>query len=126
MDRLQTWTLQLTFDAMANRTSGILDRLERIEAKLDGLLGQEVMTAEEAAAFLDISISYIYKLTSRRKIPYYKPEGKRLYFKRSELAEWALSNKILTDEEIEAQTDAWLAKTRSGLRTKLRSRNIGK
>jgi excisionase family DNA binding protein len=111
---------------MANRTSGILDRLERIEAKLDGLLGQEVMTAEEAAAFLDISISYIYKLTSRRKIPYYKPEGKRLYFKRSELAEWALSNKILTDEEIEAQTDAWLAKTRSGLRTKLRSRNIGK
>ena len=84
------------------------------------------MTAEEAASFLDISISYVYKLTCTRKIPHYKPEGKRLYFKRSELAEWAFSNKILTDEEIAVQADAWLAKTRSGLRTKLRSRNIGK
>lgn len=84
------------------------------------------MTVEDAAAFLDVSIDHIYRLCSKHRIAYYKPMGKRIYFKRSDLAEWVFSKKILTDEELSLQTDTWLSKNRSGLRMKRQSRNIGK
>jgi excisionase family DNA binding protein len=70
-----------------NHTLGIIENLARIEAKLDGMLNEELMTANEAAAFLDVSIDHIYRLCCKHRIPHYKPMGKRVYFKRSELAE---------------------------------------
>lgn len=35
-----------------------------------------LFTTAEAAAYLDITRSYLYKLMMRRKVPYYKPRGK--------------------------------------------------
>jgi excisionase family DNA binding protein len=42
----------------------------------------------EAARYLSISHSTLYKLTYQRKIPSYKPSGKLLYFFKHELDEW--------------------------------------
>lgn len=42
----------------------------------------------EAAKYLSISQSHLYKLTSQRKIPSHKPNGKYLYFFKEELDEW--------------------------------------
>jgi excisionase family DNA binding protein len=42
---------------------------------------------EEAAEYLDLSVSWLYKLTSARKIPFYKP-GRSLRFKPEDLDEW--------------------------------------
>lgn len=55
---------------------------------------KEVLTTAEASAYLGISESYIYKLTSLKQIPHYKPNGKLVYFNRRELCEWAMRNKI--------------------------------
>ena len=35
--------------------------------------------------FLNLSKSYLYKLTSGNLIPHYKPQGKMLYFEKAEL-----------------------------------------
>ena len=43
------------------------------------------LTLEETAKFLDLSKSYLYRLVCYKKIPFYKPEGKRLYFDQAEL-----------------------------------------
>ena len=42
---------------------------------------------DQAAEFLSMSKSALYKFPSQRWLPYYKT-GKRIYFKTLELAEW--------------------------------------
>ena len=76
-------------------------QLDRIEA---GLLQQkEVLTFDEACIYIGVSNSHLYKLTSNRSIPHYKPQGKMIYFRRSELDEWLLKNRIKTKEEINSE-----------------------
>lgn len=48
-------------------------------------LNKEILTAEETADFLGISKNYLYKLTHRHEIPYYRPNGKLIYFERADL-----------------------------------------
>ena len=57
---------------------------------------KEVLTTAEASAYLGLSESYIYKLTSLKQIPHYKPNGKLVYFNRKELCEWAMRNQVQT------------------------------
>ena len=63
----------------------------------------EMLTTQEAAAFLGLTAGYLYKLTMQKKIPYYKPFGNRCYFKRDELAQILQSNRIATVEETQRQ-----------------------
>lgn len=74
--------------------------------KLEQLLAQQhqsqkpILTVGECAELLGISVSYIYRLTSEKRIPHYKPHGKRIYFRRDEVIDWALSHRITPDSEI--------------------------
>ena len=43
---------------------------------------KEVLTSDEAAKYMGVSKSYLYKLTMRQQIPHYKPIGKMCYFNR--------------------------------------------
>lgn len=68
---------------------------------------KEVLTTAEASAYLGLSESYIYKLTSTKQIPHYKPNGKLVYFNRKELCEWAMRNQIETtgaNDTIDSET----------------------
>lgn len=69
-----------------------------------------VLTSEEAAQYLGISKSYLYKLTMGQKIPHYKPMGKMCYFNRLELESWLQSNRIATAEEISQQAQTYCMK----------------
>lgn len=63
-----------------------------------------VLTTEEAAKYLGVTKSAIYKLTMGRKIPHYRSQGgKLLYFQREEIERWATSCRIATNEELEAK-----------------------
>lgn len=73
---------------------------------------KEILTIEEAAEFLSVSKSYLYKQTSAQRIPHYKPTGKRCYFRRSELEEWILAGRISTQEEISQKARGYCLKTR--------------
>ncbi len=61
---------------------------------------KEVLTSEEAAQYMGISKSYLYKLTMRGEIPHYKPMGKMCYFNRAELEEWLQRNRCATATEV--------------------------
>jgi len=76
------------------------------------LLGKEILTLSEAAIFLGISTSSLYKHTSKRTIPFYKPGKKTIFMKRSELLEWVFSNRNATRVEIESDVANNLMKTK--------------
>ena len=85
-----------------------LDSMQSIEERLTNLErinqgAKTILTLEEVAKYTNYSKSYIYKLTSRREIPCYKPNGKQLYFKRTEIEEWLLTNRNKTNQEIERE-----------------------
>lgn len=61
---------------------------------------KEVLTSDEAARYMGISKSYLYKLTMRGEIPHYKPMGKMCYFNRAELEQWLQQNRCATATEI--------------------------
>ena len=61
---------------------------------------REMLRAHEAAAFLGISMSYLYKLTHYKSISYFKPCGGLLFFSRSDLESWASRNRIATNDEL--------------------------
>ena len=63
---------------------------------------KEVLTSEEAAAYLGITKSALYKLTMGRKIPFYK-SAKLCYFDRQEIIEWMKAHRVATQEELEAK-----------------------
>ena len=80
-------------------------QLDRIEAA--ALSQKTVLTFDEAASYTGLSKSDLYKKTSSRIIPHYKPRGKMIYFDRPELDTWLLQNRIATTEEIEAQAQTY-------------------
>jgi excisionase family DNA binding protein len=96
---------------MENPFEVIIEKLESIERLLKQNKGgdeipvtsKEVMTAKELADYLSISMSQVYKLTHNREIPFYKPGGKHLYFKKSEINEWVTKFRIKTDYELEEE-----------------------
>lgn len=61
---------------------------------------KEILTSDEAAKYMGISKSYLYKLTMRQIIPHYKPMGKMCYFNRAELEQWLQSNRVSTSADI--------------------------
>jgi excisionase family DNA binding protein len=64
-------------------------RLERIEKLIASFApAKDFLTIEEAALYLDYSVAYIYKLTHLGTLPFYRPNGKKIFFKRTELNEW--------------------------------------
>lgn len=69
-------------------------------------VSKKVLTLDEAAQYTGLSKSYLYKLTSQKVIPHYKPNGKLIFFEREELEKWLLGVRVTPQTEIEeaAQT----------------------
>ncbi|MBR1502649.1 MAG: helix-turn-helix domain-containing protein [Prevotella sp.] len=76
------------------------DLIQRIIVLEDLLcVGKEVLTLEEAAQFMGISRSTLYKMTHKSEIPFYRPNGKLIYFEKTELLAWMRRNRSMTEEE---------------------------
>lgn len=90
----------------------VLEKLNSIEKMLieQNMLKKEVLTFSEAAIYIEVSHSHLYKMTSTGVVPSYKPNGKKLYFNRKELDNWLLSNKQFSHEEIEQQAANYIIK----------------
>lgn len=71
---------------------------------------KEVLTSDEAAKYMGVSKSYLYKLTMRQHIPHFKPMGKMCYFNRLELEQWLQSNRVSTATEISQKAQAYCIK----------------
>ena len=74
------------------------------------LAAKNVLTPDDVVQLTGMSKSYLYKLTSTRQIPHYKPNGKMVYFNREELEKWLQSNRVATDEELEQKAKKLIKK----------------
>lgn len=75
---------------MKDDTLILAEKLDQIYTLLKGQ--KEIMTMDDVAIYTGQSKSTIYKLTSSNQIPHYKPTGKLIYFKKSEIDTWLLTN----------------------------------
>lgn len=62
---------------------------------------KEIMSLEECAEYTGLKKSTLYQLTSQKKIPHFKPNGHRIFFRRADILQWLQSNRIATADEIE-------------------------
>jgi excisionase family DNA binding protein len=81
----------------------LTEKLERIETKLCSIAdaGTKPFDLAGAAAYLNISRSHLYQLTSKGRIGHYKPAGKRVYFDKADLDEYLHRNRVRPQWEIE-------------------------
>lgn len=77
----------------------MLNKLERIEKCIVGT--KNILNVEELVAYTGFKKSYVYKLVHKKIIPYSKPNGKMLFFDRSKIDLWLLTNKSNSSAEIE-------------------------
>lgn len=59
----------------------------------------DLMTTREAAAYLGLRMNYIHKLTRNNKIPCYRPTGRMLLFRKSELDAWVNGSRAIVSIE---------------------------
>lgn len=71
------------------------------------LTQRDVFGINEVCLYTGLEKSYIYKLTSARKIPHFKSQGgKKLYFRRDEINEWLTQIRVKTIEEINLEVES--------------------
>jgi len=73
-----------------------------------------VLTFEDAKALTGLSGSCLYKKTSDRTIPFYRPSGKQIFFDRIELEGWMKQNRVATTNEIEQQAANYIVNGKRG------------
>jgi len=97
------------FDSILERLN-IIENLIRNVKKDDPIVSSsasEIFNINQAAIYLGVAKSTVYKMTSNRLIPHSKIT-KRIYFKRNEIDEWINKHKIKTNVEIEQEADEYL------------------
>ena len=87
---------------MTKQDNELLQELREIKALIEqGINADRPMNVEEASKFLGFSTSTVYDLCSQRKITHHKPNGKRLFFKRQDLLDFMLRNKVSSDSQVD-------------------------
>jgi len=68
---------------------------------------EQLLTIQQAAEFLSLSVPTLYSKVSRGELPVMK-RSKRLYFSRTELMEYIKEGRKKTNAEIEQEAEAYL------------------
>lgn len=69
----------------------------------------QLLTIQQAAEMLSLSVPTIYGLVSKSQIPSMK-KSKRLYFSKEEITNWLKTGRKKSVADIEKETDAYLSK----------------
>lgn len=67
----------------------------------------DVLNLKQASEYISLFKSAIYKKTAERSIQHFK-QGKKLYFKTSNLSEWLTKLRISTKGEIEKEASEYI------------------
>ena len=84
----------------------IEERIEELEALVYAT--KNVLSFDEASKYLNLSKSYLYKLTSAQQIPHYKPQGKMIYFEKDALESWLRQNPVKTQAQISQEASHYI------------------
>ena len=114
-----------TIETVLKKLEPVENLLERVDLLENTIFTtKKVFTFQEACMYIGVSESLLYKLTSNKEIPHYKPRGKMLYFAKEELDEWLLQNcEPTVDEAMRMATEVsatqpFFAQKRYGKRKK--------
>lgn len=72
------------------------------------LAAKNVLDIDDVVLLTGLSKSYVYKLTCKKEIPYYKPNGKLIYFDRQEVESWMKQNRVNSIAEAEQEASKYL------------------
>lgn len=91
---------------LENKVATLTKEVEKLKQQVQTLFNvisaaKEVLTLEEAAIFMGVTKSFLYKMTHTQGIPFYKPNNKMVYFERTELLAWLRQNHVASTAEIE-------------------------
>ena len=75
------------------------------------VLNKEILTLDEVADYLNLSKSALYKMTSKKEVPFYNPGGKKIYFKKTEIENWILTSKSNSIDEVDDEITSYLGRT---------------
>ena len=89
----------------------IIDKQEQADTKQP----EQLLTIQEAAQFLNLTVPTIYSKVSKRELPVMK-RGKRLYFSSIELMEYLKGGKRKSNAELEDEAKAYLSNNKKGLK----------
>lgn len=87
----------------------VMQQLAEIK-ELSLLAAKDMLTMNDAVLYTGLGKSYLYVLTCKNKIPYYKPNGKTIYFKKSELNDWLQRNRVVSKDEAESAAASYIAR----------------
>lgn len=86
----------------------MIQRLDEIKS-LTIIQTKDILTAEEAAMYMGLSRSYLYKLCQKLQIVHFHSKsGKTIYFRKKDLNEWMLHSKSITQKEIESEAKRFI------------------
>ena len=81
---------------------------ELVEPSVKAVVTSDNLKLSEAAIYLTISKSKLYKMTSLKEIPHRKV-GQRLVFSKAELDEYLIGQRSTTSKEIDEKAESMLA-----------------
>ncbi len=96
-----------SFDKMPEVIRQLFEKVENIELLIENLQPKEpdenqLLTIQEAAEFLKVTVPSLYSKVSRKEIPVNKP-GRRLYFYKNDLLDWVRTSKKKTGAELQTE-----------------------
>lgn len=111
--QLQQILLQTIEEFSAFKNQIIHQQRELKEAiGLNMIQQKEMLNVQELSEYIGMSTSSIYKLVYNNIIPFYKPNGKILYFDREEINTWLRQNKSQSITQIQQQALDYSLKNR--------------
>ena len=77
--------------------------IQKLNENIEQLLQQDEkpLTLPEAAEYLGVSKSHLYKLTFSKKITHFKPAGKKIYFTKVDLNKYLFRNRQASELELD-------------------------
>ena len=100
------------------------DKLNQILA-YSLLAAKKVLTLEDVSLLTGLSKSYLYRLSCTHQIPYYKPNGKQIYFDRAEIESWMKQNRVATKQEAEQAAIAYVVTDKQKTMDEIVGRDAG-
>jgi len=113
-------TENLTFDQLPQAVTMLTKEVSEIkrlfmekQEQLPIEQSEQLLTVEDAAQFLNLTVATIYSKVSKGELPVMK-RSKRLYFSKTELIDYLKGGRKKSNADIEQEAEAYLSRSKKG------------